>query len=65
MMCCELRWARKMAIDALELDEAGDDNQAASAAVDEILKQPERLLDLELEFFAEELERQVTSHFSR
>ena len=51
-------WARKMAVDALEYDESVDDNNPSSA-ITEILMSPERLKDLDLDAFAEELERQV------
>ena len=52
-------WARKMAIDALEIDEADDDATPASA-LEEILESPEKLRELDLDAFAAELERQVT-----
>ncbi|XP_043269768.1 transcription elongation factor SPT6 isoform X2 [Venturia canescens] len=48
-------WARKMAVDALEYD---DEDTNPSMALDEILSAPERLKDLDLDAFAEELERQ-------
>ncbi|XP_015115657.1 transcription elongation factor SPT6 isoform X1 [Diachasma alloeum] len=48
-------WARKMAVDALEYD---DEDANPAGAVDEILESPERLKDLDLDAFAEELERQ-------
>ena len=48
-------WARKMAVDALDLDE--DTNPAT--ALEEILLAPERLKDLDLDAFARELNRQV------
>jgi hypothetical protein len=48
-------WARKMAVDALELDDAVDQ----TVALEEILKAPERLKELDLDAFAEELTRQV------
>ncbi|KAL7079838.1 hypothetical protein ACQ4LE_000385 [Meloidogyne hapla] len=47
-------WARKMAVDALELDDAVDQ----TVALEEILKAPERLKELDLDAFAEELTRQ-------
>ncbi|KAL3102217.1 hypothetical protein niasHS_003626 [Heterodera schachtii] len=47
-------WARKMAVDALELDEPSDQ----TIAIEEILKAPERLKELDLDAFAEELGRQ-------
>ncbi|KAI8507404.1 Transcription elongation factor SPT6 [Branchiostoma belcheri] len=50
-------WARKMAVDALEYDESAEDANPA-AALEEILETPERLKDLDLDAFAEELERQ-------
>lgn len=50
-------WARKMAIDALEYDDSAADVNPA-AALEEILESPERLRDLDLDAFAEELERQ-------
>lgn len=50
-------WARKMAVDALEYDD--DDEEANPAdALHEIFESPERLKDLDLDAFAEELERQ-------
>ena len=48
-------WARKMAVDALEYDE--DEGNPASA-MEDILSQPEKLDELNLDAFAEELERQ-------
>ncbi|KRZ60152.1 Transcription elongation factor SPT6, partial [Trichinella nativa] len=50
-------WARKMAFDALEYDETVDDYDPGTA-LDEILESPERLKDLDLDAFAEELQRQ-------
>ncbi|XP_076154074.1 transcription elongation factor SPT6 [Alosa pseudoharengus] len=50
-------WARKMAVDALEYDESAEDANPAGA-LEEILDNPERLKDLDLDAFAEELERQ-------
>ncbi|KRY89558.1 Transcription elongation factor SPT6 [Trichinella pseudospiralis] len=50
-------WARKMAFDALEYDESVDDYDPGTA-LDEILESPERLKDLDLDAFAEELQRQ-------
>lgn len=47
-------WARKMAIDALEFDESND----PATAIDEIIEAPDRLGDLDLDAFAEELSRQ-------
>ncbi|GMT19975.1 hypothetical protein PFISCL1PPCAC_11272, partial [Pristionchus fissidentatus] len=47
-------WARKMAVDALEVDDATD----PTAALEEILQQPDRLKDLDLDAFADELQRQ-------
>jgi transcription elongation factor SPT6 len=46
-----------MAVDALEYDDEEETNPAG--ALDEILEKPERLKDLDLDAFAEELERQV------
>lgn len=51
-------WARKMAVDALEYDESAEDANPAGA-LEEILENPEWLKDLDLDAFAEELERQV------
>ena len=48
-------WARKMAVDALEYDE--DEGNPASA-MEDILRQPQKLDELNLDAFAEELERQ-------
>ncbi|KAK0178826.1 hypothetical protein PV327_007674 [Microctonus hyperodae] len=48
-------WARKMAVDALEYD---DEDPNPAGALEEILESPERLKDLDLDAFAEELERQ-------
>jgi transcription elongation factor SPT6 len=50
-------WARKMAIDALEYDETGDESNP-SAAVEDVMETPEKLRDLDLDAFADELERQ-------
>ncbi|CAM9213792.1 unnamed protein product, partial [Lampetra fluviatilis] len=50
-------WARKMAVDALEYDESAEGANPAEALV-EILENPERLKDLDLDAFAEELDRQ-------
>ena len=50
-------WARKMAVDALEYDDTAEDANPAGA-LEEILESPERLKDLDLDAFAEELERQ-------
>jgi len=50
-------WARKMAVDALEYDDTAEDANPASA-LEEILESPDRLKDLDLDAFAEELERQ-------
>lgn len=52
-------WARKMAVDALEYDDTAEDANPAGA-LEEILESPERLKDLDLDAFAEELERQVS-----
>jgi len=48
-------WARKMAVDALEYDE--DDGNPANA-LEEILQDPDKLAELDLDAFANELERQ-------
>lgn len=56
-------WARKMAVDALEYDESAEDANPAGA-LEEILENPERLKDLDLDAFAEELERQVCECWS-
>merc|ERR1719370_19184 len=48
-------WARKMAVDALEYDE--EEGNPANA-LEEILNEPEKLSELNLDAFAEELERQ-------
>ncbi len=48
-------WARKMAVDALEYDE--DEGNPANA-LEEILQDPEKLTELDLDAFAQELERQ-------
>ena len=48
-------WARKMAVDALEYDE---DEGNPATALEEILQEPEKLAELDLEAFAQELERQ-------
>jgi len=50
-------WARKMAVDALEYDDDASDSNPAGA-LEEILDNPEKLKDLDLDAFAEELERQ-------
>ena len=47
-------WARKIAVDALEIDDPAD----PTAALEEILQTPERLKDLDLDAFAQELIRQ-------
>ncbi|KIH61794.1 S1 RNA binding domain protein [Ancylostoma duodenale] len=47
-------WARKMAVDALEVDDSAD----PTTALEEILQAPDRLKDLDLDAFAEELKRQ-------
>ncbi len=49
-------WARKMAVDALDIEE--NENEAnANTALKEILENPKRLKDLDLDAFAAELER--------
>ncbi|GAB6026482.1 hypothetical protein CHUAL_012908 [Chamberlinius hualienensis] len=50
-------WARKMAVDALEYDDMAEDANPAGA-LEEILENPEKLKDLDLDAFAEELGRQ-------
>lgn len=50
-------WARKMAVDALEYD---DEAANPAGALDEILEAPHKLKELDLDAFAEELERQVS-----
>lgn len=47
-------WARKMAVDALEVDDSAD----PTAALQEIMESPDRLRDLDLDAFADELSRQ-------
>lgn len=47
-------WARKMAVDALEYD---DDGANPAGALEEILENPDKLKDLDLDAFAQELER--------
>lgn len=47
-------WARKMAVDALEVDDSAD----PTAALQEIMEYPDRLRDLDLDAFADELSRQ-------
>jgi transcriptional accessory protein Tex/SPT6 len=49
-------WARKMAIDALDFDE-NTEGANSTSAVKEILENPKRLKDLDLDAFAAELER--------
>lgn len=46
-----------MAVDALEYEDEESNNPAS--ALEEILESPDRLKDLDLDAFAEELERQV------
>ncbi len=53
-----------MAVDALEYDDTAEDANPAGA-LEEILESPERLKDLDLDAFAEELERQVSRHRGR
>ena len=55
-------WARKMAVDALEYDD--DEGANPAGALEEILEAPERLKDLDLDAFAEELERQGFGEWS-
>lgn len=52
-----------MAVDALEYDESAEDANPAGA-LEEILENPERLKDLDLDAFAEELERQVSLQYN-
>ncbi|VDD93440.1 unnamed protein product [Enterobius vermicularis] len=47
-------WARKMAVDALEIDDTAE----PTSALEEILQNPDKLKDLDLDAFAEELARQ-------
>ncbi len=51
-------WARKMAVDALEYDDTAVDANPAGA-LEEILESPEKLKELDLDAFAQELEKQV------
>lgn len=48
-------WARKMAVDALEIEDPAD----PTGALEEIIEDPSRLRELDLDAFAVELERQV------
>ncbi|XP_057340460.1 transcription elongation factor SPT6-like [Microplitis mediator] len=48
-------WARKMAVDALDYE---NQNSDLGTAIEETIKTPEKLQDLDLEAFAAELERQ-------
>ncbi len=50
-------WARKMAIDALDIDDANSAIDSANSALKEILESPDRLKDLDLDAFAAELLR--------
>ena len=52
-------WATKMAIDALEYDDDEEDSNVKQRAIEEIMEDPEKLRDLDLDAFAIELERQV------
>jgi Transcriptional accessory protein len=52
-------WARKMAVDALEDTEDPVEDTNPAGALEEILKEPDKLKELDLDAFAEELERQV------
>jgi len=56
-------FARKMAIDSLEYDELGLDANPA-AALREVLESPERLYDLDLNAFAEELAKTVCCFYA-
>ena len=49
-------WTRKMAIDALDIEE-NESEANANTALREILDNPRRLRDLDLDAFAAELER--------
>ena len=49
-------WARKMAIDALEYEE--ETEVAPAQALEEIMANPDKLRELDLDAFAEELEKQ-------
>ena len=54
-------WARKMAVDALEYDDVDADEQGqqrTARAVEEIMEAPDKLKDLDLDAFADELNRQ-------
>ncbi|KAI5718015.1 hypothetical protein M8J77_014950 [Diaphorina citri] len=51
-------WARKMAVDALEDTEDPVEDTNPAGALEEILKEPDKLKELDLDAFAEELERQ-------
>lgn len=48
-------WARKMAVDALDYD---NENSDPAQALEEIIANPEKLRDLDLDEFAKELKRQ-------
>lgn len=49
-------WARKMAVDALDYDD--NDNNNPAQALEEIIENPDKLKDLDLDEFAKELKRQ-------
>lgn len=51
-------WARKMATDALDYDDNDEANLNPAEALEEILDNPDKLKDLDLDAFAIELERQ-------
>ncbi|XP_075243578.1 transcription elongation factor SPT6-like isoform X2 [Convolutriloba macropyga] len=54
-------WARKMAVDALEYDDVDADEigqQRTARAVEEIMEASDKLKDLDLDAFADELDRQ-------
>jgi hypothetical protein len=55
--CLFLRWARKMAVDAF--DDCDLDEAQTANAIEMIFEQPEKLRDLDLGAFADELYRQV------
>ena len=50
-------WARKMAIDALDFDDEVNDSANSNSALKEILENPKRLKDLDLDAFVAELVR--------
>ncbi len=50
-------WARKMAVDALDIEETTENEANANSALKEILENPKKLKDLDLDAFAAELIR--------